>query len=39
MMPEIYLVIAFFVVNGALSPDFGDFSYFFMLNEIKITKI
>ena len=39
MMPEIYLVITFFVVNGVLSPDFGDFSYYFMLNEIKITKI
>lgn len=38
-MPEIYLVITFFVLNGVISPDFSDFSYYFMLNEIKITKI
>ena len=38
MMPEIYLVILFFVLNGVISPDFGDFSYYFMLNEIKISK-
>lgn len=38
MMPEIYLVIAFFVLNGVISPDFGDFSYYFMLNEIQISK-
>jgi len=31
--------ILFFIVNGVLSPDFSDFSYYFMLNEIKITKI
>lgn len=38
MMPEIYLVILFFVLNGVISPDFGDFSYYFMLNEIRISK-
>lgn len=38
IMPEIYLVVAFFVLNGVISPDFGDFSYYFMLNEIKISK-
>ena len=38
IMPEIYLVIAFFVLNGVISPDFGDFSYYFMLNEIQISK-
>ena len=37
-MPEIYLVIAFFLLNGLLSPDFGDFSYYFMLNVIKLSK-
>jgi hypothetical protein len=38
MMPEIYLVICFFVLNGIISPDFGDFSYYFMFNEIKINQ-
>jgi len=38
MMPEIYLVILFFILNGVISPDFGDFSYYFMLNEIRISK-
>lgn len=38
MMPEIYLVIAFFLLNGLLSPDFGDFSYYFMLNVVKLSK-
>ena len=37
-MPEIYLVIAFFLLNGLLSPDFGDFSYYFMLNTVKLSK-
>jgi hypothetical protein len=38
MMPEIYLVIIFFLLNGLISPDFGDFSYYFMLNVVKISK-
>jgi MFS family permease len=38
VMPEIYLVIAFFILNGLMSPDFGDFSYYFMLNTCQITK-
>ena len=38
MMPEIYMVVFFFVLNGIISPDFGDFSYYFMLNVIKISK-
>lgn len=37
-MPEIYLVIVFFILNGLMSPDFGDFSYYFMLNTCHITK-
>jgi Na+/melibiose symporter-like transporter len=37
-MPEIYLVICFFVLNGLFSPSFGQFSYFFMLNVAGITK-
>mmetsp|Transcript_29038 Transcript_29038/g.43794 ORF Transcript_29038/g.43794 Transcript_29038/m.43794 type:complete len:93 (+) Transcript_29038:937-1215(+) len=38
MMPEIQMVIGFFLLNGILSPDFGDFSYYFMLNVAKISK-
>jgi hypothetical protein len=38
VMPEIYLVICFFVINGLISPDFGDFSYYFMLNTCGVTK-
>lgn len=38
MMPEIFLVIAFFVINGLISPDFGDFGYYFMLNVCNISK-
>ena len=38
VMPEIYLVILFFVLNGLVSPDFGDFGYYFMLNVVKISK-
>ena len=37
-MPEIYLVISFFALNGLFSPSFGQFSYFFMLNVAHITK-
>ena len=38
MMPEIYFVVAFFILNGVISPDFGDFSYYFMLNVCSISK-
>lgn len=37
-MPEIYLVILYFVFSGLTSPDFSDFSYYFMLNVIKLSK-
>lgn len=35
---EIYMVLGFFLINGLLSPRFGQFSYFFMLNVAHITK-
>ena len=38
MMPEIFIVIGFFLLNGLISPDFGDFSYYFMLNVVKLSK-
>jgi len=32
------MVLAFFLINGFLSPSFGQFSYFFMLNVAHISK-
>jgi len=37
-MPEIYLVIFYFLISGVIQPDFGDFSYYFMLNVVNISK-
>ena len=37
-MPEIYLVIFYFLISGLIQPDFGDFSYYFMLNVVNISK-
>lgn len=37
-MPEIYLVIFYFLISGVTQPDFGDFSYYFMLNVVNISK-
>lgn len=37
-MREIYSLVIFFIVKGFISPSFEDFSYFFLLNEIKISK-
>ena len=33
-MPEIYLVIFYFLFSGILQPDFGDFSYYYMMNVV-----
>lgn len=38
LMKEIYMVLLFFLINGFLSPSFGQFSYFFMLNVAHISK-
>ena len=38
VMPEIYMVLIFFVLKGCISPSFGQFSYFFMLDVCKVTK-
>jgi hypothetical protein len=38
VMPEMYLVVLFFIFNGLISPDFGDFSYYYMLNVAGISK-
>jgi len=37
-MKEILMVISFFILNGLLSPDFGDFGYYFMLNVVNLSK-
>jgi hypothetical protein len=31
-MPEMYLVVLYFVFGGFLIPSFGDFDYYFMLD-------
>lgn len=37
-MPEIYMVISYFLLSGVLNPDFGDFGYYFMMNVCQISK-
>ena len=37
-MPEMYLVVLYFTLGGIISPDFGDFGYYFMLNVAGISK-
>ena len=37
-MPEIYLVLTFFILNGLFSPSFGGFNYYFMMNVAHVTK-
>lgn len=38
IMPEMYLVVLYFIISGLFSPDFGDFGYYFMLNVAGISK-
>lgn len=37
-MPEIYLVLSYFILSGLLSPSFGGFNYYFMMNVAHVTK-
>jgi len=37
-MREIYFIIIFFIVKGILNPTFEEFSYFFLLNVIGVSK-
>ena len=37
-MPEIFLVLAYFICHGFVSPSFGSFAYYFLMNEAHITK-
>ena len=36
--PEIFCVLLFFILDGLTSPTFWDFTYYFVINEAKITK-
>ena len=38
-LPEIYRVLGFYFFNGLLSPSFGQFTYYFMLNECGISQM
>lgn len=37
-MREIYFLVIFFILKGFLNPSIKEFSYFFLLNEIHISK-
>lgn len=37
-MREIYFIIIFFVVKGIINPTFEEFSYFFLMNIIGVSK-
>jgi Na+/melibiose symporter-like transporter len=37
-MREIYCIVIFFIAKGVLNPSFEEFSYFFLLNVIGISK-
>lgn len=38
-MKEIYFLVIFFISVGILSPSFEDFTYFFLLNVIGVSKL
>lgn len=38
-MREIYFIVIFFIAKGFLSPSFEDFSYYFLLDVIQISKL
>jgi len=38
MMKEIYFVIIFFLLKGLINPTFEEFSYFFLMNIIGVSK-
>lgn len=37
-MREIYQLVLFFIIQGILNPSFSEFSYFFLMNVIGVTK-
>jgi len=38
-MREIYQLVIFFLANNIINPSFSDFTYFFLLNVIGISKL
>ena len=38
ILKQIYFLVIFFLVKGIINPSFEEFSYFFLLNVIKISK-
>lgn len=39
LMPEILMVVLYFLLSGIFNPDFGDFGYYFMMNVCHISKM
>ena len=37
-MREIYFVVIFFLIKGFLNPSFEDFTYYFLMDEIHLSK-
>ena len=38
-MKEIYRIVVFFIFKGFMMPNFEDFTYYFLMDEIKISKL
>ena len=36
--PEIYCIVIYFVLDGLTSPSFSDFTYFFLMNVVGVSK-
>ena len=36
--PEIYCIVIYFVLDGLTSPSFNDFTYFFLMNVVGVSK-
>ena len=39
LMREIYQLVLFFILQGILNPSFQEFSYFFLMNVIGVSKL
>lgn len=37
-MREIYFLVIFFIVKGIINPTFAEFTYFFLMNEVGLSK-
>jgi hypothetical protein len=38
LRPEIYFLVIYFVVDGLTNPSFADYSYYFMMDVLGISK-